>query len=603
MSRFHRNNNPMRTSELLSDGEVLAITDEDDDAKTSVSASVRTVTSCDTLTQRLLNPKYYSMEFTRNLINKSSHGYDVKTAAQKVKSVTSNIDAVSFQDPKKLAGQGEKVTDAQVGRCLFESLTNMIVQGGEVFVAIVQTNFDLSEYIRGLRQEMSEAEESIRSIEMSIEEPVAINLTILEMKLEVKISEMEQKLHEHYFGEFLKRTNQVTVPQVSKLRSHTRRQEAVTAAESSAEESVEKWEDSVEQRQFDEDFIKFSHDATLQHKKSCIALHEAWERSRETKEKSQRQVTKFQAELVRKQVLEVLASEFTIQMNHIVQKLKTQLGPYTFIREKLAQNVVINDVSVLQPLATDNLSGIFHILLKEYSQASLGFFCEYLISLLSETATNEEANTNPDAVVRKMDKHLKTWLQMDLDAYNTKDHLFTVSLLKAYPLGSKIRSEGVLKVLEFAHKLERDPDQSTTADEYPDMPIYNELVRVIRTYTKSLAYGATTKSRTLTGGDTKITQDKDKVLETAAVASNEQTTSTGQTLVRGVHDREVTRKDGLMTADGKFTYVAHLKAGGPTSSQAARHQCRKCKYFGHFDNQCHQKPLRVDRPDGGLGSA
>ena len=135
------------------------------------------------------------------------------------------------------------------------------------------------------------------------------------------------------------------------------------------------------------------------------------------------------------------------------------------------------------------------------------------------------------------------------------------------------------------------------------MPIYNELVIVIRTYTKSLAYGATTKSRTLTGGDTKITQDKDKVLETAAVASNGPTNSTGQTLVRGVYDREVTRKDGLMTADGKFTYVAYLKAGGPTSSQAARHQCRKCKYFGHFDNQCHQKPLRVDRTEGGSGSA
>ena len=473
---------------MLSFGEVLATTDEDD-AKTTVSGSVKTIANCDTLTRRLLNLKYYSQEQTRSLINKSAHDYDVKTAAQKVKSVTSNIDAVNFQDPKKIASQGEKVTDAQIGRCLFESLTNMIVQGGEVFVAIVQTNFDLSEYLRGLRQDMSEAEENIRAIETSVEEPVAINLTILEMKLEVKISEMEELLQANYLSEFSKRTNQV--PQTSKLRSHTKRQTTTAVADSIEEQSVEKWEDSIEKEKFDEEFTKFKQDATLQHKKSCIALHEAWERSRELKKKSQREVMKFQAELVRKQVLEVIASEFTIQMNHIVQKLKGQLGPYTFIREKLAQNVVINDVSILQPLATDNLSGIFHILLKECSQASLWFFCEYLISLLSETATKEEATTNPEAVVRKMDKHLKTWLQMDLDAYNTKDHLFTVSLLKAYPLGSKLRNEGVLKLLEFAHKLERDPEQASMADECPDMPIYNELVRVIRTYTKSLTYGAT----------------------------------------------------------------------------------------------------------------
>ena len=98
-------------------------------------------------------------------------------------------------------------------------------------------------------------------------------------------------------------------------------------------------------------------------------------------------------------------------------------------------------------------------------------------------------------------------------------------------------------------------------------------------------------------------QDKDKMLETAAAATNEPTNSTSQPRVRGIYDREITHKDRLRTTDGKFPYVASLKSAGPGGSQAGRHQCLKCKYYGHFEGQCHQKPLRIDNPESGSGSA
>ena len=56
----------------------------------------------------------------------------------------------------------------------------------------------------------------------------------------------------------------------------------------------------------------------------------------------------------RQQVIEIFVSELKKQCNLVVQKLKTALMSYPFIREKLAQNVIVNGESIVQPLATDN---------------------------------------------------------------------------------------------------------------------------------------------------------------------------------------------------------------------------------------------------------
>jgi len=83
---------------------------------------------------------------------------------------------------------------------------------------------------------------------------------------------------------------------------------------------------------------------------------------------------KLRTEMRRQQVLEIFASELVKQCNIIIQKLKTALMAYPYIREKLVQNVLVNGESIIQPLLTENLSGIYALLYQEYNKITLGAF-------------------------------------------------------------------------------------------------------------------------------------------------------------------------------------------------------------------------------------
>jgi len=143
-------------------------------------------------------------------------------------------------------------------------------------------------------------------------------------------------------------------------------------------------------------------------------------------------------------------SELKQQCNLVVQKQKTGLLSYPFIREKMAQNVIVNGESIVQPLATDNLSGIYSLLYQKYNKITMSAFCDYLMGLMSESSSIEESNRNPQLQLKRMDKHLKTWLDMDLEKFMNPDNLFTICLLKSYHSDTVIRSEGVHHVLEYS---------------------------------------------------------------------------------------------------------------------------------------------------------
>ena len=84
----------------------------------------------------------------------------------------------------------------------------------------------------------------------------------------------------------------------------------------------------------------------------------------------------------RQQVLEIFASELVKQRNIVVQKLKTAIMAYPYIRKKLVQNILVNGESIIQPLLTKNLSGIYALLYQEYNKISLvGAFCNNSVVL------------------------------------------------------------------------------------------------------------------------------------------------------------------------------------------------------------------------------
>ena len=92
--------------------------------------------------------------------------------------------------------------------------------------------------------------------------------------------------------------------------------------------------------------------------------------------------------------------------------------------------MLVCNEAIEQPYESQNLSGIYQILLDVYSKASISFMCDYLLDLLSVMATAEDVERNPDVMVTKMAPRIKQFSDMRLSSYLTQDMLFVVSLLK-----------------------------------------------------------------------------------------------------------------------------------------------------------------------------
>ena len=310
----------------------------------------------------------------------------------------------------------------------------------------------------------------------------------------------------------------------------------------------------------------------------------------------------------RQQVLEIFASELVKQCNIIVQKLKTALMAYPYIREKLVQNVLVNGDSIIQPLLTENLSGIYALLYQEYNKITLGAFCNYLMDLMSESSTLDECNQKPQDPLARVDKHLKLWVDMNLQEYMTQDHLFTITLLRTYHPSSNIRRDGVRHVFEFARELELNQNLRRAAGEYANMPLYTELVRWIKdVHVKGMQFSTNTRgfkpSSTPSTSSVTPFSPKTPSLELAATgveAVDKQGAGTVKPkrgpppptgpIATGPYDDEITRDRNLYCSDG-FLYIATKKQceNCTHSPRCFNRRCRKCTLYGHRDEQCAQR--------------
>ena len=299
---------------------------------------------------------------------------------------------------------------------------------------------------------------------------------------------------------------------------------------------------------------------------------------------------------------------------------------YSFIREKLAKNVIVNGDSIVQPLATENLSGMFALLHQEYNKITMGAFCDYLMALMSESSSKEESSKNPQVQLKRMDKHLKMWLDMDLEKFMTPDHLFTICLLRSYHPDTVIRSDGVRHILEYSRRLETDITLKAAVGEYANMPLYTELVRWINdVHVKSMQFSNSAKgSPANTMPNAPHTSQSDKKspsLELAATATSatgasataasENTNGPRRNQRPYFHPRNKTYASGPYHAEVYRTSDLYGKSGFPYQAltnpcvscnhipRCLGKQCPKCHYWGHNATDCCQVVRKPDAGDAG----
>ena len=573
-----------------------------DDTKSVIS---RTGTTSDGIRNKIL-AKEYSTDDCLDILTAMGLGYTADQAAKKATSLTENVKSVELLDPRKMSTGSDKISDTQIGRNVFEAIRNMISQGGEPLVAVVKTNFSLESYLSDLQARMFELEENISQLEASYTEPIEPKEDRLKLRLEVDLENNEENLRSKCLREFQERTAAVRAEGSDDAPRRSRRLFTEDA-----------WEDSNEFKMFESSNAAYVKVATRKYKEELLALYTSYDLQVEKKEQVIKELKLLRDLMRRQQVLEIFVSELKKQCNLVVQKLKTALMSYPFVREKLAQNIIVNGESIIQPLATENLSGIYALLHQEYNKITMGAFCDYLMALMSESSSREESNRSPQLQLKRMDKHLKTWLDMDLEKFMTPDHLFTICLLRSYHPDTVIRSDGVRHILEYSRRLESDKMLKSTVGEYANMPLYTELVRWINdVHVKSMQFSSNTSThggkisahQSTTSSATHTDRKQYSMEQAAAVTTDNVSGSSKPTLktppnctyASGPYDFEVPSSKNLYGKSG-YRYQATVNKCYPCSHRPKcfQHKCNKCHYWGHNEDDCCQHVRKSSTDDAG----
>jgi len=575
----------------------------------------KSITSTNGLRNRSIL-REYTTEDCFNILSSMGLGYTPDQASKKAISLTENIKSVELLDPRKMTTGSEKLSDVQIGRNMFEAVRNMIAQGSEPLIATVKTNYPLEVFLSDIQSRMFELEESISQLEESYTEPVEPKTDRLTLRMDVDIQKKDDELRLNAYKDFQERTSKNNVSQPTeppKTRTRSRRINYDTT-ESEAEAEVEgvpaeTWPESVEYKFYQAEAELHVKKTTLKYKEDILLLYNKYDRQVEEKEQVTKQLRINRDNMRRQQVLEIFVSELQKQCNIVVQKLKTALMSYSFIREKLAQNVIVNGESIVQPLATENLSGIYALLHQEYNKITMGAFCDYLMALMSESSSKDDSNRNPQLQLKRMDKHIKTWLDMDLEKFMTPDHLFTICLLRSYHPDTIIRSDGVRHILEYSRRLESDSFLKSSVGEYANMPLYTELARWINdVHVKSMQFSSSSNTNTTSNrhihhvSTSSSTSDRRQSNMELAAAANDSSVSNVRkfsskipaippnvTYATGPYDGEVLFNRNLYAKSG-FRYQALLNrcVSCPHQPKCYSKKCSKCNYWGHNDNDCCQ---------------
>ena len=562
----------------------------DDDGVSNFSDNMKSVTGSEKARYQSLQ-KDYSTEECYIILSSMGLGYSPDQASRKATSLTENVKSVDLSDPRKMFTGTDKLSDTQVGRNIFEAVRIMIAQGNEPLVSVVKTNYPLDSYLSNIQSTMYEIEESIATLEQNYVEPVEPREDRLKLRLEVDLENKEEELRNNALQDYKVRTGE----EESRQRPRTR-------AIQSELDIAESWEGSPEFLFFEACFANFSKVANRKYKEELLVLYSNYDLQVNAKVTAMKTLKKQREDMRRQQVLEIFVSELQKQCNIVIQKVKTALINFPFIREKLSFNVIVNGDSVIQPLLTENLSGIYALLHNEYNKITMGAFCDYLMVLMSESSTKDESTRNPQVQLKRIDKHLKTWLDMDLEKFMTPDHLFTICLLKSYHPETVIRTDGVRHMLEYSRRLDGDKVLKSLVGEYANMPLYTELVRWINdVHVKSMQFSNTTRSTSTINNNNTITstEKKQPSMEQAASAtgapssiSSKQTTPKPPpncTYATGPYDTDVLSSRNLYAKSGfRYQALKNKCTSCPHRPKCYNYKCTTCGYWGHKEDDCCQ---------------
>ena len=586
----------------------------------------------------VLMNKTYSEEDAMRLIKEMCIGY---TSEQATKAVDQMINKIKNHKLEIDSNAPEGI----FGRTVHEYITHSIKLGGEAVIACTKSNMSLERVLSSLRSSRTFLDAEQNELQRKIIIPVEPNETFLKSKYRVEKADRILLLEEVYKERY---TTRVKIEVVDDDEDDT----PPPARSSRAKKSLKKekrrtevreddidddflndqdanWLRSAEYKRYQASVVDLSSKLELEFDREYVNALKEYQLLQSTYVKMTAEVKDVESQLRQLTVCEIFINGLQSVMVNIATSVCNAVRRYPTIKTKLEGQVTLaNGERMVDPLGKNSLPGIYAILYRDYSKASLDVFCTMLLQLMSEDHGYDVSVNHPEIGVQKVLQELRQWEQLDLYTYMSKDKLFTVALLKSYHPKSEVRNRGVTVVIEYVRRLELGEVAEVVSGDHSDMPIFLHLIDWIeRVHGASKKFGkgeATSYSKPNSSSDKKQQAHhswsqksinnpswsqkslNNAGLEQAAVATVSTTDQDAIGPYTGVVDRDarlmVTLTDGG-GAGKRVPYTAtqsqcalcyvpgtrEKKNNGNHKPYCFGGQCHKCHLYGHRNSHCLQQ--------------
>ena len=465
-----------------------------------------------------INSNHYSPEYTQDYAKETIQNVARGLTEQLISRYQTRLkDSVSSIELNYLRGSsGNKLPEVVVGRNILEGLKNIFNKEGDLIISVVTSNLNLNGFIHECLQKKNEKEEFIQELKLTTSSiPLQPNMEAYKLRARLEIQKAESQLKTKYYGEYLA-TNLSTTSQLPSTQLNTATVSSILMSTSQQEQNIKtlssppntrsrntrssqrnetetgdqhpqnlstphdtptninisNFNSSIFYTEFIKEFESLKSTIEFKYDERFISDFDKFESDIISIKADKQKLDQLLKEKIEYVAIESVATAVNTAISIIITKIKASVTDYPNIKIKLQQRVILPTGEVLvDPYTSENLTGIYYILSKEFGKATLILFCNMLMDLLNYNLVDTNKD-RPELAVNEVNRQLKAWDQLDLFSYMDKDKLFTISLLKSFPQNSEVRIKGIMTVFDYIQLCEQQPELMNS---FTDMPIYNHL--------------------------------------------------------------------------------------------------------------------------------
>lgn len=347
------------------------------------------------------------------------------------------------------------------GTHIAESLYTLVVACGKEILYSVLTNFPTEQYLTGLSEDVMVASGTIETLGGSAQTRTLFAPSKEDsdgrarMLVLVKRAELLKK-YRNEFDSF----SSVSSPKKGSSKKGQQQVES-TAVPVTAVGPAAVFEESHEYVLFTRELNEYTMNVELEHLQRYYSEQDAYRESVKIQEDNAYVIKEEKNKRGKIIVLQGVLSAVHGAIFSIKNKLRAAIQPHVDITDKMLLTAVLpcTGERIENSYSKENLSGMFCILMQEYTKPSVIVFQRALSHLVNYTESYDNCMNHRMLTVSNMRAKLNKWKSTNLWRFMTQDMLFTVNYLRALE-----QSQFKLDCTNFMYKYISEHKNSTLVE-------------------------------------------------------------------------------------------------------------------------------------------